>query len=213
VLVTLPLGVLQARANETGAVKFLPALAEKAAAAQSLAMGRVVKIVLRFRERFWEELELSRGDERVSLSDLAFLHAPGEPFPTWWTQLPRRAPLLVGWAGGAQADAFTSQAGRSIRARALDTLARVLAFPRERIEGLLEESYTHDWGGDPFARGAYSYVPAGALGAQERLARAVDDTLYFAGEATNAEGHCGTVHGAIATGLRAAREIRRGARR
>lgn len=39
------------------------------------------------------------------------------------------------------------------------------------------------------------------------MARAVDHTLYFAGEATNTEGHCGTVHGTIATGVRAAREI------
>ncbi len=33
------------------------------------------------------------------------------------------------------------------------------------------------------------------------------DTLFFAGEATNSDGHHGTVHGAIATGARAACEI------
>jgi monoamine oxidase len=38
----------------------------------------------------------------------------------------------------------------------------------------------------------------------------LEDTLFFAGEATNTEGHQGTVHGAIATGLRAAQEISRG---
>jgi len=31
--------------------------------------------------------------------------------------------------------------------------------------------------------------------------------LFFAGEATNNEGHNGTVHGAITTGKRAAKEI------
>jgi len=31
--------------------------------------------------------------------------------------------------------------------------------------------------------------------------------LHFAGEATHFEGACGTVHGAIETGLRAAAEI------
>jgi len=35
----------------------------------------------------------------------------------------------------------------------------------------------------------------------------VEDTIFFAGEATNTEGHHGTVHGALATGIRAAREI------
>ena len=43
--------------------------------------------------------------------------------------------------------------------------------------------------------------------AQAQLARSLDDTLFFAGEATNTEGHHGTVHGAIATGLRAAKEV------
>ncbi|HSE39534.1 MAG TPA: FAD-dependent oxidoreductase [Acidobacteriota bacterium] len=32
-------------------------------------------------------------------------------------------------------------------------------------------------------------------------------TLFFAGEATNTDGHLGTLHGAIATGVRAAQEF------
>jgi monoamine oxidase len=71
----------------------------------------------------------------------------------------------------------------------------------------LESLYYHDWYGDPFAGGAYSYIPVGGLEAAGLLAAPVADTLFFAGEATNTEGHQGTVHGAIATGLRAAREI------
>jgi monoamine oxidase len=47
----------------------------------------------------------------------------------------------------------------------------------------------------------------GGIDAQAQLARPLEDTLFFAGEATNTEGHQGTVHGAIASGLRAAREI------
>jgi len=38
------------------------------------------------------------------------------------------------------------------------------------------------------------------------LAEPLSGRLYFAGEATS-NGHWGTVHGAIASGLRAAREI------
>jgi len=45
------------------------------------------------------------------------------------------------------------------------------------------------------------------MDAQVELARSVESTLFFAGEATNTEGHSGTVHGAISTGQRAAREI------
>jgi monoamine oxidase len=35
----------------------------------------------------------------------------------------------------------------------------------------------------------------------------VSGTLFFAGEATDEEGRTGTVHGAIATGERAARQV------
>jgi len=35
----------------------------------------------------------------------------------------------------------------------------------------------------------------------------VDGTLFFAGEATDAEGRTGTVHGAIASGRRAAAQV------
>ena len=39
------------------------------------------------------------------------------------------------------------------------------------------------------------------------LARSIDNTLFFAAEATDTAGHDGTVHGAIASGRRAAQEI------
>ena len=41
------------------------------------------------------------------------------------------------------------------------------------------------------------------------LAQPVEDTLFFAGEATDTSGHTGTVHGALATGERAAQLILR----
>jgi len=90
---------------------------------------------------------------------------------------------------------------------ALDALADVLGVPRSRIAEALVGSHTHNWHADPFARGAYSYVTVNGMDAVRVLAAPVEDTLFFAGEATNSDGHTGTVHGAIATGLRAAREI------
>ncbi|MDQ2936691.1 MAG: FAD-dependent oxidoreductase [Acidobacteriota bacterium] len=44
------------------------------------------------------------------------------------------------------------------------------------------------------------------LEAQQTLARPLDNTLFFAGEATSV-GHIGTVHGAIESGHRAAKEV------
>src|SRR5262249_55216941 len=54
-IVPLPLGVLAAPADgESGGIRFLPDLPEKRAAIEQLEMGQVVKVVLRFREAFWE---------------------------------------------------------------------------------------------------------------------------------------------------------------
>ena len=50
-------------------------------------------------------------------------------------------------------------------------------------------------------------IAVGGLDAQVQLARPVEDTIFFASEATNEAGHHGTVHGALASGLRAAKEI------
>jgi hypothetical protein len=46
----------------------------------------------------------------------------------------------------------------------------------------------------------------GADGAQAQLAAPLENTLFFAGEATDTSGNNGTVHGAIASGYRAAKE-------
>ena len=67
--------------------------------------------------------------------------------------------------------------------------------------------HTHDWQNDPFARGAYSYLPLGGEGAPEVLATPIADTLYFAGEATPDRAPRGTVQGAMASGHRAALQI------
>jgi monoamine oxidase len=87
--------------------------------------------------------------------------------------------------------------------RALATLKRIVGVPSMPSH----RAWFHDWQADPYSRGAYSYVPAGALPARRALADPVEDTLYFAGEATDLLGYGGTVHGAIASGRRAARQI------
>ena len=209
-LVTLPLGVLQ-----NNDVTFSPRLAAKEDAARKLAMGQVVKVLLRFREPFWEDLSLPTDDgsrgasegKRGALKDLSFIHAPDELPPTWWTQLPVRAPLLVGWAGGTRAEQLLSLSHDALLDRSLDALSHIFAVPKKLLEDLLVDFYTHNWTKDPFSMGAYSYIPVGGLDAQSELSEPVENTIYFAGEAANTMGHHGTVHGAIQSGLRAAQMI------
>jgi monoamine oxidase len=91
----------------------------------------------------------------------------------------------------------------------VEALAGLLDEPAGTLEAQLEGWFRHDWDADPYARGAYSYVPAGAMDARAALAAPVEGTLFFAGEATDLQGHAATVHGAIASGRRAAAEILR----
>src|SRR6185436_13278651 len=146
--------------------------------------------------------------ERVSFHDAGFFHCPDAPLPTWWTRLPLRAPLLVGWAGGPRADRIrtASDDPQFIVDQAIASLARIFNISPNEIANHLVETYFHDWANDPFTRGAYSYVPVNGLEAQHSLSQPVDNKLFFAGEATSV-GHIGTVHGAIQSGQRAADEI------
>lgn len=198
VIITVPLGILQATPDLLGSIRFEPEPAEVLTAVRALRFGQVVRLILRFREAFWEN---SR-----ETSEKGFLFSEERLFPTWWTPLPVHAPVLTGWSAGPHADDLLGKPRSTIVLEAIASLARISGCPRERLDGLLEAAYSHDWHGDPFARGAYSYVPSGALGARKRLAEPIAATLYFAGEATNLDGHGGTVHGAIASGRRAARQ-------
>lgn len=87
---------------------------------------------------------------------------------------------------------------------AIRELGGLFAIPPARVRRLLIGVHAHDWTRDPFSRGAYSYLAVGGASAPDRLARPVEGTLFFAGEAASSD-ESGTVAGAIASGRRAAR--------
>jgi len=206
VIVTIPLAVLQATDGE-GAIRFNPPLSEdKLAALARLEMGKVIRLVLRFRERFWDTISPPSQPGR-NLSDMSFLFSDDEWFPTWWTTMPAKVPVITGWAPFQCAERLSHKAELFVVERGLASLGRLLGMDTARLEQLLANAYVHDWQSDPFSRGAYSYGKVGADGAQEALAQPIDNTLFFAGEATDTSGSNGTVHAAIRSGYRAAREV------
>jgi monoamine oxidase len=197
-IVTLPIGVLRHRGDDT-AVAFAPDLpATKHAALASLEMGHAVRIVLRFRTAFWEQVRDGR------YRDAAFFRSNG-PFRAYWTQLPLRSEQIVAWAGGPRATALGGASAADLIRCALEGFGTMLGEP-DRTRAEFEAGAVHDWTTDPYARGAYSYVAVGGGDARTALAAPVDDTLFFAGEATSNDGQGGTVNGALETGERAARE-------
>jgi monoamine oxidase len=125
----------------------------------------------------------------------------------WWTQAPTISNLLVGWTGGPSAEKLIGLSREQLRRSAFESLAMISGLETDQVAALFIRDWFHDWANDPFALGAYSYPRVGGLRAAKILAEPIDDTLFFAGEATDVLGFNGTVHGAIETGRRAAGEI------
>lgn len=192
VIITLPLGVLKDREFQ-----ITPRVPDKEEAAHELEIGDVAKVVFLFREKWWPS---SIG---------GFIQALDEPFPTWWTD--PRGPVLTAWAGGPKADAvmaFSSDfetLGSEIMGRIFDERPSV-------IRSMLVDFYIYNWAADPHIQGAYSYIPVNGMDLPKVLATSVEETLYFAGEATVSDAQTGTVFGGFETGLRAATEVLENAR-
>jgi monoamine oxidase len=199
-IITLPIGVLQARPGDPGAVSIHPAISKHEDALALVTTGPVTRIVMLFREEFWKKGKLAK---------LSFIQSSDAEVPAFWTLAPLRAPMMVAWAGGRRGAALALLGADERRDRAIAAAARVFGLPRAKLASLLIDSWTHNWEDDPFSRGAYSYPLVGGWKAGESLARPVRGTLYIAGEATVSESDSGTVHGAIRSGRRAAKQVAR----
>lgn len=193
-MITVPLGVLK-----SGSIPFDPGLPEKEKALQGLEMGPVIRASLCFPNKFWEA--------HARFKNALFLLTDDPDFPTWWTSNPLPFPILTGWAAGHYARQLEKLSEEQTIQRAVESLAKVFAMDPARLRGELQGGFSHNWQSDPFSCGAYSYAVVGGSEAGRELGAPVANTLFFAGEATDADGHNGTVHGAIASGQRAASEI------
>jgi monoamine oxidase len=201
-IVTVPVGVLLLARGSAGAVHFSPPLEDKRAALAGILSGPVLKVVLRFRNAFWEELEGGR------YRDASFFYSLETTFPTFWTSRPLRSPFINAWLGGPPAALLSEKSDTQIVQEALKSLEGMFGGQLPGGKAQLEAAFVHNWQRDPFARGAYSYVAVGHNDTARRsLAAPLQDTLFFAGEATDTEGEAATVTGALQSGLRAAREV------
>ncbi len=193
-IVTVPLGVLKA-----GAIAFSPRLADKEDAVSRLEMGDAERVSLCLAGDAWV------APERFPPG--GFLMTGEPPFPVWWVSRPPPFPVVTGWAGGRNARALAGMSSAARVDAAVAAAAAALEVAPDRLRQELRGGFTHDWLADPFARGAYSYPGVGGSEAGDELAVPIDETLFFAGEATESDGNNGTVHGAIASGRRAARRV------
>ena len=186
---TLPVGVLKA-----GGVRFAPDLpAEKWHALNGLEMGAVLKLLYRFADRFWPD-------------DLTMLGCDG-PIRLWWTPMygrPDAAPVLTAYVTGYRARALSALSEVDALAAGLADLERL--FPDTSIPAV-EDSTRVDWCTNPLTRGGYSFVRVGGAGSRAALAASDTGALFWAGDATKTTTIAAVVHGAYASGRRAATEV------
>ncbi|HXA02732.1 MAG TPA: NAD(P)/FAD-dependent oxidoreductase [Cytophagaceae bacterium] len=197
-LLTVPLGVLQA-----GTISFLPDLPQKMEAANKVGFGSVIKILLGFKNKFWEDVRDKDGN---NLKHLGFLFS-GELVPTWWTQYPNDTAMLTGWFAGPKAKRFKTYSDGKLLDEALNSLTGIFNIKAETLRGQLNSHRIINWSADPFSLGAYGYATVETPEARKILAGPVANTLYFGGEALYAGAEMGTVEAALANGEQVGNEI------
>jgi len=182
-IVTLPSTVL-ANAEDF----FAPALPEKTRAASRLPLGLADKLFLSLErpEEFAAGARLFGRTDRVGTGT--------------YHMRPFGRPMIEAFYAG--------QCARDLEAGGADAF---FEFAVSELTGQFGSAFAqrvkplaiHCWGADLYARGSYSYAMPGAAGERAVLAAAVDDRLFFAGEACSAHDFS-TAHGGYLTGVAAA---------
>lgn len=201
VIIALPLGVLQAE----DVISFHPLVPKYQDAIQQMGFGSIIKILLEFRDIFWEDEEASQLAGN-SLKEMAFLLS-NEEIPTWWTQYPKHSVLLTGWLGGPPAEAKKNMLDEQLLQLGIQSLANIFKRDANELKGSLVAWNIVNWTADPFTRGSYAYDTVEAKEARKILAEPINNTVYFAGEYLYEGSAMGTVEAALKSGLNVAERI------
>ncbi len=204
VIITVPLGVWLA-GDVKGAIKYKPEIPGKTEAAKQMGFGAVIKVLLDFKEPFWEDEAIEKscnaptGNFHIAISD--------NTVPTWWRQQPDHSTLLTGWLSGPKALEAKDKTDENILSAAIDSVSSIFNVTPDFLREKLNWWKVFNWTKDPFTRGSYSYSTLYSPEARMILAEPVDDTLFFAGEALYNGPETGTVEAALTSGMEVASKI------
>lgn len=204
VVYTGSLGTLQ---HQT--VQFDPPLPDwKQGAINRLGFGLLNKVVLVFDQPFWDTERdffglLRAPDDPESMVQEEYAANRGRFYLFWNCIRTTGLPVLVGLMSGDAAHQAEHTTDAEIITEVITQLRNV--FKHAAVPDPLETIVTR-WASDPFTRGSYSFVAAGAQPEDYDLMALQVGNLHFAGEATCGT-HPATVHGAYLSGLRAAAEV------
>ena len=186
-IATVPLPILQT-------LTFTPVIPSITDPANALRMGQVCRVTLLFDRAIWPE-------------KMSFLLTPKQTPSVWWTTHPAATHLVTGWLGGPRSADLLALSKEELESHVLQALSEALNLSLTALRQDLLSLHTLNWEQHSTTRGAYSWVPIGALEASLQLTVPVANTLFFAGEHTDVTGHWGTVHAAHRSGLRAANQL------
>ena len=186
VLVTVSTGILG-----SGDIRFAPDLPDwKQDAISALPLGNHNRIGLLF------DRDVFGNDHPPAISTL-----PSDGEPMAFRLRPFGYDYAVGMTGGRFAD-WLERAG--IEASVDLATERLKAVFGAGIAKHIVAHKASAWRGDGWIKGAYSAARPGQAHQRARLAEAIDQRLFFAGEATSPRFAC-TAHGAYLTGIAAAK--------
>jgi polyamine oxidase len=167
-----------------------------------LAVGRDMnKVVLQYPVQFWPSVNwftniLPAGQRPCGVS----LSSPVSVAPN--------SNILVAWQFGTVARQRERLSDDELVAVVAEEIRHTFQASCDRpIPAPIAHAVTR-WGTDVFSRGSYSFSGVGSDHQEDIsvLGAPVDDKLFFAGEATDAD-YPGTVHGALLAGLREAKRV------
>ncbi|KAJ8305079.1 hypothetical protein KUTeg_017369 [Tegillarca granosa] len=185
ILVTVPLAVLK---NQC--IQFKPDLPDwKMAAINSLGIGLVEKVVLKFGRKFWKS-KTNGADMFGHVSHDATVRGQFSVFHD-----------ISGRSGSKEVFILSTHISGEYLKLTEDKTDKEITIPDP-----IKYFVTH-WKNDKYAQMAYSYVPVGVEGEIfDDMAHVVEDTVFFGGEATNRQ-HPQSVTGAYLSGIREAEKI------
>ncbi|XP_029373188.1 L-amino-acid oxidase isoform X2 [Echeneis naucrates] len=187
---TADYALVTATAKATVFINFQPPLSvNKMEALRSVHYASSTKVVLSFKERFWEQ-EGIRGGKSITDRPSRFIYYPSHTFPGT-----AAGALLASYTCSDDSTLFQGMSEEELMAVVLEDLIQIHG---EGIRDLCTGGLVKKWGLDPYSLGAFALFTPYQQGHYATELFQSDGRVHFAGE------HTATPHGWIETAMKSA---------
>lgn len=182
--------LVTATAKATLFIDFQPPLSNnKLEALRSVHYASCTKVILSFRERFWEK-EGIKGGKSITDRPSRFIYYPSHSFPTT-----AGGALLASYTCSDDSTLFQGMSKEDLMAVVLEDLVKIHG---DHIRPLCTGGLVKKWGLDPYSLGALALFTPYQQGDYATELFKSEGRVHFAGE------HTATPHGWIETAMKSA---------